>query len=502
MPIPTSQMMRYFYDALSVRAFAKRERAVALFVFFLFAAGFLVRLWGMSKVHYWDEMVYLQNAQVICCGKINYSELDFRPPLLSLIFAGVFFLWHHIYAACIATAFINALGPVFLFFAGRLSVGRLPSAIASLLLAFSPFFVGIFPDGFDSDDTGNSLLTDSPALTLLILGFWLLLRALEQPTVSRYFCAGLDLALCILMRFGSIPSVGMLLLLPLASRSRWKAMMACVSGLVIGIAPYLLWSKLRFGGLLFTLRAGWTHVEGPVEPFTFFLRNAATIFTPIAICGLLLALVSNLGAAFHNLPDGATRPASTLSRSFIKGYLWLWLVLGLLFFSLMPHKEPRYILPLAPPVLLLASSGLSLLYALPNKPLRTVGALFLGAVLLFTFLPLRERFGAPFINPIKPDEELAGRFLESNIPAGTSLYMSFNYPVFAFYTNFRIHELSSFGPALYRDMEQIPPGEVLIVYREAETSSQSDIAWVDANRKFERMRDYPSFVIYRSIAAR
>jgi asparagine N-glycosylation enzyme membrane subunit Stt3 len=142
----------------------KREaRSESLLLFLLVAAAFLVRIWGISKDHFWDEMVYLQNAQVICCGKINYSELDFRPPLISLIWAGVFLLWHHIYAACIVTAFLNALGPVFLYLAGRMSVGRLPAAIAALLLAFSPFFVGVFPNGFASDATGNSLLTDSPA---------------------------------------------------------------------------------------------------------------------------------------------------------------------------------------------------------------------------------------------------------------------------------------------------------------------------------------------------
>jgi len=476
---------------------------VAAFLSILFAAGFLVRLWGMSKTHYWDEMVYLQNAQVICCGKVNYSELDFRPPLLSMIFAGVFLLWRHIFAACIVTAFVNALGPVFLFFAGRLSVGRLPAAIAGLLLAFSPFFIGIFPGGFVSDDTGNSLMTDSPALTLVLLGFWLLLRALERPAVFRFFCAGFALALCVLMRFGSIPSVAMLLLLPLATRSRWKAIAACLSGLAAGIAPYLLWSRLTFGEFLYTLRAGWTNVEGPVEPVVFFLRNAATIFTPIALIGLLLSLVSQLSflrAPFHSVPDAPMRSDSASAQRLIKAYLWLWLLLGLLFFSLMPHKEPRYILPLAPPVLLLASSGLSLFSALPNKPLRVAGAFFLGAILLLTFLPLRARFSKPFVNSSNTDEELAARFLESSVPANTSLYMSFNYPAMAFYTNFHIHELSSFGPALYRDMEQIPPGEVLIVYREAETPSQSDIAWVDANRKFKRMGGYPSFVIFRSVA--
>src|SRR5260370_9286716 len=77
------------------------------FVFLLIAAAFVLRLWPLSRTHFWDETVYLQNAEVICCGKANYSELDSRPPLLSLIFASVFLLWHPGYAASISTAFLN-----------------------------------------------------------------------------------------------------------------------------------------------------------------------------------------------------------------------------------------------------------------------------------------------------------------------------------------------------------------------------------------------------------
>jgi 4-amino-4-deoxy-L-arabinose transferase-like glycosyltransferase len=163
------------------------------------------------------------------------------------------------------------------------------------------------------------------------------------------------------MRFGSIPSVGILLLLPLAAGNRGKATIACVSGLAAGIAPYLLWSWSRYGEFLFTFRAGWKKVEGPTEPFTFFLRNLPTIFTPVVVIGLLLFLfyqLSQLRGAIHSVQDARTQAASTWNQHFFHVYLWLWLLVGLLFFSLMPHKEPRYILPLAAPVLLLASSGL------------------------------------------------------------------------------------------------------------------------------------------------
>src|SRR6266404_3850113 len=88
--------------------------AEAAFLTLLVAAAFLVRLWPIWQVHFWDEAVYLQNAEVICCGKTNYSELSSRPPLLSILFALAFLLWHHVYAASVLTALLNAAGPLFL----------------------------------------------------------------------------------------------------------------------------------------------------------------------------------------------------------------------------------------------------------------------------------------------------------------------------------------------------------------------------------------------------
>jgi 4-amino-4-deoxy-L-arabinose transferase-like glycosyltransferase len=484
--------------------FLNREaRSESLLLFLLVAAAFLVRIWGISKDHFWDEMVYLQNAEVICCGKINYSELDFRPPLISLIWAGVFLLWHHIYAACIVTAFLNALGPIFLYLAGRMSVGRLPAAIAALLLAFSPFFVGVFPNGFASDATGNSLLTDSPALTLVLLAFWLLLRALDRQSTPRFAWAGLALALSILMRFGTLPSVGMLFLLPLAAKQRWKALMACGAGLLVGLSPYLIWSRLSFGTFFFTLQAGWTHVEGSAESIFFYLHNSAVIFTPVAMFGLVAVATSWLWRRLGVFPARPRSPSavpSALSPLVLQTFLWLWLLTELVFFSAMPHKEPRYILPLAPPFLLLAGSGLALLCSLPGRQLRPVGALLVTAFLVFTFFPLRERFSLPFVDPATPEEVVASQFLRTDLPPGTILYMSFNYPAFAFYTSYRIHELSAVGPALYNDIEQIPPGEVLIVYRKTDEVWEPDIDWVNANPKFQRMRDFSTFVIYRRTA--
>src|SRR5690348_17204992 len=173
------------------------------FVALLVGAAFVLRVWPLSKAHFWDETVYLQNAEVICCGKTNYSELDSRPPLLSLLFAGAFLLWHSPYAASVVTAALNALGPLFLYLGGRRVVGKSGAALAALLLAFSPFFV----------NTGNSILTDSPAVTLIIVAFWALMKAADDERPYLYLAAGLVSALAILMRFASLPTVALMALL-------------------------------------------------------------------------------------------------------------------------------------------------------------------------------------------------------------------------------------------------------------------------------------------------
>jgi 4-amino-4-deoxy-L-arabinose transferase-like glycosyltransferase len=475
----------------------------------LAAAAFVVRVWGLTWFHSWDEMVYLQNAKVICCGKTNYSELDFRPPLLSILFAGVFLLWNHIYAASVLAAAINALAPLFLFLAGRRSVGALPAALASLLLAFGPFFVGVFPANFDSDITGNGLLTDSPALTLVVLGLWLMLRALEAPKLSRFALAGFACSMAILMRFGSIPSVGVLCLLPILSSRRWRAWTATAVGVLAGLGPYLLWSYYAYGGFFYTLQGGEKNVEGPAPPFTFYLVNAPVIFTWIGVFGLLLAAAAALIHFLQGLRAKSMRPAGfgtfgsgsfafSLSASprILKGFLWLWLLAGFLFFSCMPHKEPRYILPVAPAVLLLSGSGLALLCRLPGRFLRPAGALLLSAAMAVTFLPTASRFADPFFEPGRPEELEASTFLNATFSPATPLYMNFNYPAFAYFTNFQIHELPIGGPPLYQAIDEIPTGGILIAYRESE-SGDPKVEVLDRDPALEVVKAYSSLVIYR-----
>jgi 4-amino-4-deoxy-L-arabinose transferase-like glycosyltransferase len=496
-------------DPAAAGNWGSRRRQVALestLVILLIAAAFLLRLWALSEVHFWDEAVYLQNAEVICCGKANYSELDSRPPLLSIFFAAVFLLWNHVYAASIATALVNALGPALLYLSGRMIAGRIPAAIASLLLAFSPFFVGVFPPGFVSDDTGNSLLSDSPALTLILLAFWLLLRALRKPTGLRFASAGFVLALAVLMRFASLTTVGVLSLLVFATTADkwWRSTLACGAGFAAGIVPYLCWSRVRYGGFLRTFRNGWGYFEGPGESRLFYVRNFGIIFSWITLAGLALWIGQWAWEKWKNRE--ADRRAGTVERTVeqmdkrrsrrLEAFLWLWAAALLVFFSALRHKEPRYIMPLAPPLFLLAGIGLSVVLKGRRTAARVAGTALLAGALAYTFLPVRQRFSAPFVNDEVSEEMQVSDFLSHSVPSATVLYSNFNYPVFAWYTNLRVYRLPESGPDLYDELNRLPGGGILIAYKESDEIADPRLEWLDSNAHFRRLREFPSLVLY------
>ena len=488
--------------ASSSPTISKRKQGVleCLFVLLVVFSAFTLRVWGMSRVHFWDEAAYLQNAEVICCDKTNYSELDSRPPLLSLFFAGLFLLWHHIYAADIGTALLNALGPAFLYLSGRMIVGRIPAAIGSLLLAFSPFFVGVFPKGFDSDNTGNSLLTDSPALTLLLLGFWLLLIALRRQSDWRFACVGLVFALTVLMRFASLSTIGILSLLIFAAARWWRRVFACVIGFLVGFTPYLCWSRLRYEGYFETLRRGWTYYQGDRQSPLFYAQSFGTMFCWITLVGLTVWVVRWVwqwkARSTAKVGEGERMP--TTSPQWMELFLWVWAALVLVVFFALPHQEPRYAMPAAPPLFLLAGSGLSVLTMPRHTAARNVGIILLAGGLAWSFLPDVQRFKLPLINGTATTEEMqVAQYLSSNFPPDTVLYSNFNYPLFGFYTRLQVEELPETGPRLYDALSHLPEDGILVAYSNPEIDPDPRHEWLSSNPHFRILREFPSLVLYQ-----
>ena len=466
------------------------------FVLALFCAAFLVRVWSLSKVHFWDEVVYLQNAEVLCCGKTNYSELESRPPLLSVIFALVFRMWHSVYAADIVTAAMNAAAPALLYVSGRRIIGRAGAVIAALLLAFTPFFVGVFPAGFDSDNTGNSLLTDSPALTLILLAFWLFLCALRRESSFRFAGAGFALGLAVLMRFASLSSAGVLMLLVFAA-ARWRrAAIASALGFLLAIVPYLCWSRIHYGGFLETFRRGWRYYEGAREPPLFLARNFGVIFSWITLAGLVLWLGRWIWTR-HNPGARHNHDFKFAPQRKLETFLWMWAILLVVFFVAVRHQEPRYAMPIGLPLFLLAGSGLSALLHFRQPLAKAVGAALLFTALVYTFLPLRVIFGAPFIERGASEEMRVAEFLDHNLPPGTILYSNFNYPLFGYYTHLPVYELPEAGTDLYDALEDLPTDGILIAYKKKEIAADPRPEWLSSHPEFQPWHEFPSLMLYR-----
>jgi len=469
-------------------------------------AAFLVRLWGITHMHSWDENVFLQNALLICCGKDNYNEIDSRPPLLSLLFAAVFKLWNSDYAAWCLTAFLNALEPLFLYLAGRKIAGKRAAFLAALLLAFTPFLVGVFPDastGFLSDPTGFGLFTDCPALTCILLAYWLLLRAMERETWPRFGLAGIAMALAVLMRFGSLSSVGMIGLLAFCAHRRTRAVAGTILGFLLGMAPYLIWSRIAYGGFLYTFKSGWDNFAGESESPFYFLEWSGVIFSWIALAGLALWLArfvweTRFQRDHENRLIAASGFLGRDSRLW-QAHLWAWAIACFLFFSSLSHKEPRYILPVAPPVFLLAGIGLCTLLVSRQRVLRFAGPALLATALIATFWPDRHRFDDGFFDNSRSEEMDVADWLTRNVPPSTTLYCDMNYPDYAYYTQFKVEVLPESGPPLYDALDRLSGNGIVIAYivDDSNQPKEPSLAWLDRNPYFHRLKEFPTLVLYQ-----
>src|SRR5208282_2851829 len=114
---------------------------------------------------------------------------------------------------------------------------------------------------------------------------------------------------------------------------------------------------------------GWGYFEGPGESRLFYVRNFGIIFSWITLAGLALWIGQWAWEKWKNRETD--RRAGTVECTVehtderrsrrLEAFLWLWAAALLVFFSALRHKEPRYVMPLAPPLFLLAGIGLSVL---------------------------------------------------------------------------------------------------------------------------------------------
>ena len=182
----------------------------------------------------------------------------------------------------------------------------------------------------------------------------------------------------------------------------------------------------------------------------------------------------------------------------LEGFLWVWGAVLLVFFSVLPHSEPRYIMPLAAPLFLLAGIGLSGVVTELRGGARVAAVAAVGCALVWTFAPLRHRFDEGFIDRSVSEEMEVAEYLNGSVRPGTVVYANSNYPDFAYYTDLPVEVLDDGGPELYSELSGLKKDGVLIAYKVGDDGSvvEPRLDWVDADAHFTRMREFPSLVVY------
>ena len=172
-----------------------------------------------------------------------------------------------------------------------------------------------------------------------------------------------------------------------------------------------------------------------------------------------------------------------------------------IFFSSLSHKEPRYILPVAPPLLLLAGLGLETLTVSANRRLRWAGRAVLFAALFMAFWPTHYRFDGGFIDGSASEEMTLGVWLKRNIHPKVAIYANQNFPDIAYYSGFTVRDLPDDGPELTKALEAMPAGSLLVAYRAnddgEDVPAEPDIADLDRNPRYQRLTEMRTLVVYR-----
>jgi 4-amino-4-deoxy-L-arabinose transferase-like glycosyltransferase len=387
---------------------ARERRNRGLVFCGILLAALLLRIVPLTYSHFWDETVYLQHARVIVDGRTNYSEFDYKPPLLPLLYAAGYLVWDDIYVANLVQGIASTLAVLFAFLYVRRSFGALPALIATALFAFTPYFV----------ETSHELMTDMPAVALMLAAMWLF----DRTGIGSAFMAGIASALAAQMRFTSLFVFAYFIVDAFFSEPKFRRLFWLVAGAVLAMAPYLIWVRWNYAGFFYSfalasrITTEWT---APV-PASFYFAAIPQIF-PLS---LLALFASGLVATFFER-SRSDRPSH--GAGMISGLANLdhrtervlaLLVWGAAFFVYMlriSHKEVRYLLKLAIPVLIVSALGAAQIgrwLARRAMPFKAFGLLLAAAVAAVEFGPAFGKLTQPWIDASEPQTVQVARVVQ------------------------------------------------------------------------------------------
>ncbi|QGA80109.1 ArnT family glycosyltransferase [Candidatus Nanohalobium constans] len=428
---------------MEIREITEEIKPVHLAVISIFLLGFLAGLLPVNTgYHYWDETVYLQHGEILAGESPNtFNEFDIRPPLFSLMLGAVFSLSHSIVSAHIFVAAFSAIGILLTYCLGRDLFDSKVGVGAALIYALSPLRIKMAGD----------IMVDALLPVLWLMTIFIFYRATQSSerrlTSFMYFFTGVSAGLAVLMKFTSLvilPILGISLLAfksfegfrkpkklaldLLMDKNNYLAVIGCV----FTMSPYLVWSKLTYGGFFSTFIYAWSD-RGLTDPMMTYLTSLDVLIPSVFFAGSLIYILTMDADRFENfLP------------LIVPGFFYLIMQF------VIRNKEPRFLLPAIPFAAILASAGFRNIFT--DK--RFYIFLILSA-LVFTPTISTEagegvlEHGTTYSSTYYPEAQTA-LWMRENTSEDAVLYTNFHEPILGYYSKRQIMQLPN-----YHSFEQL-----------------------------------------------
>lgn len=386
------------------------ERALAaLIVVLSMVAGGFLRLWQINAIGYnTDEAVYSGQAAAIAGVpglKENFPVFRAHPLLFQFVLSLVYKIHFDDLVGRLLAVGVG-LATIFLVYeVGKLLYGRIPGALAAALLAVMPYHVVVT----------RQVLLDGPMAFFATLTLYMLARFGQTQKARWVYAAGVAMGLTFLSKETSIVLLGAIyafLALSPELRVRIRDLIIAPILMALVIAPFPISLLLAGGSNTGREYLIWQLFRRPNHEPIFYLQTV-----PLAI-GILVIVVAILGLLLL-----------WREHSWREKLLLSWIVVPAIFFQLWPVKGFQYLLPIAPPLAILAGRLLgkawgNARYSDGNKAFLPpfiswiASAAVIGSLAFFSWQRIQPQPSALFLAGTGgvPGGREAGAWIQQNVP--------------------------------------------------------------------------------------
>ncbi len=297
--------------------------------------GLFLRIWQINAMGYnTDEAVYSGQAAAIAGvpGLVDIFPIFRAHPLLIQFLLSLVYQIHFDDLSGRLLSVVLGMGTIYLtYLIGKNLYGRLPGALAALFLALMPYHVMV----------SRQMLLDGPMVFFASLTLYLLVRFSKSHKSEWLIASGASMGLTFLAKETSIVLLGAIfafLALTPEVRVRMRDLLLSILGMALVISSFPITLMLSSGGSSTGLNyLTWQLFRRPNHEWTFYLTN----LLPYVGVMVVIAAIAGIFLLWKD-------------RSWREKILIIWVIVPFLFFQVWPVKGFQYLLPIAPPLAILA----------------------------------------------------------------------------------------------------------------------------------------------------